>query len=443
MGGRIKFKTNFLWLFRYNIHILFIYCAFLILIPNSIYSQNLDDKESIIANYLPLLPEGACSYKIDLDKIGTLWGCNFYDYPLENFAKLILERYSGTTEVIYTFDNHIIKDLFRADLNNDKANEIIVVLQNSKGGDLVPYIFSEKENFQCIYPLSINTHNNSSNYTYGLTVPVIPVSGCKIGLANFESTTCLMVSNIIDFFNLGPPYLILNTYYKLIDRNLEKVYEKFGEINHDYQYINRATYAYNKGLYSEALNFYEKLDVKKLPSSIQPEYLFLCAESRRFIKEYVSAERLYNSIIKNFPSSDSSKKAKYLLKLFEYKSLVPDLFTKYNEINYMANQGNIVQAINEIEQVIIDINKNNKNFIYNVIRYFFITLKIEVLIRYGKIKEAFAIIDEYFNKNNISLRAKEENYKNEKITQVIPLEIVEYVNFLSSSIHSKLDGKSF
>jgi len=279
---------------------------------------------------------GAHSQRLELEGIGTLLACPPSDETEGKSSQLLLEKPGGMVEVIYTLEGMSFISLLRGDLDGDQVPEIVAVARSSTGPDLVPYIFSEKQGFTCLYP-------GEDEDT--------PLIGEEILLVAGKDVTSLCVRNKLDFHQYGPP-LIQSEFYRLSGKRIQKTGESFAEGSHFNLQLNRAALFFQRGQYLEAQKGYQSVLEKYgavLPREATAEALFYQAESRKFLKDFKTAETLYQKVVSGFPDSkitDAARKEPAFLSGNSSGSAELSLYIDAGRLNDLGQSEKSLELLN-------------------------------------------------------------------------------------------------
>ncbi|NLI76314.1 MAG: tetratricopeptide repeat protein [Candidatus Riflebacteria bacterium] len=322
---------------------------------------------------LPFDP-GVCSLRLEIEGVGTVLACP-PGVGMEGgeASRLYLQKPGGMVEVIHTLEGLVFTGLFRGDLDGDKVPELIAVAGNPSNEDRMPFIFSEKNRFACLYPQEEED---------------IPLLGQDISLATWKEAPALCLRTRIDFHRYGPPDLFQSEYFRFVGDRLRKVGETLSEGDQLNLRLNRAALAFQRGNLLEALHQYEGITAHAPPDAPLPalaEALFAQAEARTRLKDFATADNLYQRVATEFPDSPLASEARLQRNLVQLHSLASTALGLYVDARQLteANQG---------EQALALLEAHRKATATGPVTDRLLLLEAEVLTSLGRTDEALPIL---------------------------------------------------
>lgn len=242
---------------------------------------------------------------VKLKGIGTLQLLQNINPSGTEDAQLILTRPGGRRQVIDSYYGLQPSELRRFDLDSDGQAEIIATLMHPDGIDVMPYIYSLKENFTRIYPPPQQQ--------------MLPEIICReIVLTSRNNQPLICAKFKVSFHDFGPPDLYRHEFYKLENQELVLTDKGFSLNNHFNVLMNRAAFAYYQGSYQEAADYYNKAissSTGRLTSQAFIEAIFGLAMAEKFNKNFEEALELFQKIVLEFEQNERTNEAQQEIEL--------------------------------------------------------------------------------------------------------------------------------
>ena len=219
-------------------------------------------------------------------------------------TRLLLQRPGGTRQVIDSYDGLLPADLFKNDLDGDGNVEIIAVLRHPDGIDVMPFIYTNLNNFKRVFPPPEQESNTLI---------------CReVFISTHAGSPALCTRNQISYHDFGPPELYRLEFYQLDKDQLKLVNQGFNEDNHFNVLMNRGGYAMHSGQYLEALDFYNQAIASasgEITTKAYIEALFSLAQARKFTKDFKSALEYFQRIVVEFSENPLTAEAQREIEL--------------------------------------------------------------------------------------------------------------------------------
>lgn len=316
---------------------------------------------------------GACSLRLEIEGVGTVLACP----PSSGFeggdpSRLFLQKPGGMVEVIHSLEGLVFVGLFRGDLDGDKIPELVAVAGNPSSEDRMPFVFSEKNRFACLYPREDED---------------IPLLGQDISLATWKDAPALCLRTRIEFHHYGPPDLYQSEFFRFVGDRLRKVGETLSEGDQVNLRLNRAALTFHRGQILEALHQYEAItadDRQDIPLSALAEALYAQAEARTRLKDFATADLLYQRVATEFPDSSlasAARQERALVQLHSLASTALGLFVDARQLAE-ANQG---------EQALALLDAHRKGTATGPVTDRLLLLEAEVLTSLGRTEDALPV----------------------------------------------------
>lgn len=273
---------------------------------------------------------GACSLRLDIEGIGTVLACPPTGEAEGNASRLLWQKPGGMVEVIHSVEGMAYVNLLRGDLDGDSSLELVAVARHPSSEDQVPFIFSERRQFACLYP-----RDDEEMSLVGLEITLVPA----------KEGTALCIRNRVDFHRLGPPDLFQSELYRLVGDRLQKIGETLSEATHVHQKMNRAALAFQRGEFLEALRGYEGIPLAELPREAQAEALFNQAEARKYLKDYATADRLYGQLRREFADSPLAEAARRESERLAFRETASAALGLYVDASLLISRAQWEQAL--------------------------------------------------------------------------------------------------
>ncbi|MGM0600046.1 MAG: tetratricopeptide repeat protein [Candidatus Rifleibacteriota bacterium] len=297
-------------------------------------------------------------------------------------SQLVLTRPGGRRQVIDSFYGLQPSKLRRFDLDSDEQAEIIATLMHPDGTDVMPYIYSTKENFTRIYPPQKQQ--------------MLPDIICrKIILTSRNNHPAICAKFKVSFHDFGPPDLYRLEFYKLENQNLELMDKGFTHDSHFNVLMNRAAFAYYQGSYQEAVDYYNKAvssSTGRLTNEAFIEAIFGLAQAEKFNKNFDEALKLFQKIVLEFKQNERTNEAQQ-----EIEFISANINNK-EELSFLIDVLSLTQQ-NKWHEALELLNQHpfsNKTF---SLQDRFLFIRGEILIALNRIEkaiEAFSTIKQKF-----------------------------------------------
>ncbi len=313
------------------------------------------------------IDSGVRSLRLDIEGVGTLMACPPAGEAEGNASRLLWQKPGGMVEVIHSVEGLSFVNLLRGDLDGDAALELIAIARHPASEDQVPFIFSERRQFACLYPRD----DEEEMSLVGLEISLVPV----------KEGTALCVRNRVDFHHLGPPELFQNELYRMVGDRLQKVGETLSEGTHVNQQLNRASLAFHRGNFLESLQGYERLPIDDLPREARAEALFNQAEARKFLKDFATADRLYGRLLREFADSPLTTAARREHERLAFRETASSALGLFVDASLLVSRA-------QWEQALALINAHLGGHPSGPLTDHLLLLKGETLVALGRVEEA-------------------------------------------------------
>jgi tetratricopeptide (TPR) repeat protein len=274
---------------------------------------------------------GACSLRLDIEGVGTVLACPPAGEAEGNASRLLWQKPGGMVEVIHSVEGMAFVNLLRGDLDGDSSPELVAVARHPSSEDQVPFIFSERRQFACLYPRD----DEEEMSLVGLEITLVPA----------KEGTALCIRNRVDFHRLGPPDLFQSELYRLVGDRLQKIGETLSAATHVHQKMNRAALAFQRGEFLEALRGYEAIPLAELPREAQAEALFNQAEARKYLKDFATADRLYGRLQREFADSPLAEAARRESERLAFRETASAALGLYVDASLLVSRAQWEQAL--------------------------------------------------------------------------------------------------
>ncbi len=301
-------------------------------------------------------------------------------------SQLVLQKPGGMREIIDIYEGLLPADLRKFDLDSDNSQEIIALLKHPDGKDVMPHLYSLKENFQRLYPPGDQQEN-------------APLICREFVLTANDNIPLLCARNPVVFHDFGPPDLFQIEFYRLDHNRLELFDKSYSNGNHFNILMNRGAIAFNEGKYLEAIDFYDQAissSTGEISSKAFIEAIFFIAEARKLTKDFSGALQLYQKIVLEFSQNHRTDQAQKEMELISSCASEPEALSYFIDVTVQVNANQWELALKMLE---------NRPQNSSLLEDRFLFMKAEILAaqnRVDKALEVFANLKERFPESNLA-----------------------------------------
>jgi tetratricopeptide (TPR) repeat protein len=335
---------------------------------------------------------------IELESLGTL-SLEKSNNKQTEVTQLILKKSKKINIIVDNYEGLEPYELLKNDLDNDGNTEIVAVLRYPDSNNVVPYVYTVKEEFVKLFP----TEENESK-----------LLNCKeVFFSTKGNEPTLYLKYLVSYHDYAPPELYRLEMYQLKNGQLQLTKVGYNEGTHYNLLMNLAAeYLYN-GKPLEAAALYNQSVASStgdMDKNAFCEAVFCNAQALKFSGKYSEAMKLFEKLVLEYTDSEyteiAQKELEFLFSATKDKNNVKILNQYYNiirEIEY-EHSGNALQHLNQLIE-------NNKNCSFMDVMLY---TKAELLVSDNRVEEAMAVFTDIKVKypNSVLLDLVEEMIEN-------------------------------
>ncbi len=286
-------------------------------------------------------------------------------------SRLLLQKPGGLREVIDTYEGLQPAELRKFDLDSYNSVEIIALLRQPDGLDVLPYVYRTDVDFTRVLPVADEQEPLQLIFR-------------EVVLSNIGNIPVLCGKSRLSFHDFGPPDLYRIEFYQLKNSGLELFEKGFSDGNHFNILMNKGAFAFNHGRYLDALDLYNEAiasSTGEISTAAFIEALFFMAEARKFTKDFNGALELYEKIVLEFNQNQRTEQAQKSIELISANLENADELSYFVDIVAHFNANKCKDALELVE--------NRKGIGKLEDRFLF--MKAEILTAQNRLEEAVQV----------------------------------------------------